>query len=187
MDSYCCGQLNTCVINQIIDSKAYVLGSVFVTTIERFDMSDNRKVKFLPGGIGGKFPNLKEFWAEKCGLTIVRDYSFTEMRNLRYLNLYDNKIAVIESGAFRNLISLKALWLDDNQIETLDDKLLASMVKLEQLYLMRNKIKFLSSAIFNIPGGKLIFVDLRYNTCINWNYDSSQREKLIADLMANCT
>lgn len=178
----------TCLFNQTIDSDAYVLGSTFNTSIEQVFVNRISKVKDLPRQIGEKFPNLKEFSATRCQLTIVRNYYFRNMENLKFLNLRQNKITTIESDAFKDLVSVYWMNLLINMIETFDDKLFATMVNLESLHMNFNKIKILSPKAFSIPGGKLQIVDLSWNVCVNKNYTVPDNwNQLESDLKANCT
>lgn len=155
------------------------------TAVEAVNFWYNADIKFLPRGAGKKFPNLKHLQAVGCGLTVIRKYYFKNMQKLRDLYLENNKIAIIEPGAFKNLISLKYLRLGFNNIKSLDEKLFLTMVRLEFIYLNSNKISELSPSTFQIPGGKLGYVDLYGNVCINRNYYT--KKLLEADIAANCT
>lgn len=180
--------LKTCSIKQAIDSEDYILASPLNITIEEFNIDDNSKIKYLPRGIGIKLPNLKEFWAENCNLSVVRHYYFQNMRKLQNLNMYGNKIVLIESSAFKDLVSVETLNLAFNMIETFDEKLLTSLVNLQKIYLYNNKIKFLSPVAFKIPkNGKLQYVNLEENTCINSPYDLVDLGLLETDIRANCS
>lgn len=180
-------KFNTCVVNQAIDSEHYVLESGLDTTVGQFYISENKKVKFLPANIGEKFPNLKEFRVWGCGLTVLRDFYFQNMTNVKYLDLGYNRISNIESSAFKDLVNLEHLFLNNNMIETLHENLFVTMVKLQLLFLADNKIKLLSPASFKIPRGKLGWVDLRDNTCINDDYVLRNFGQLEAQIKANCT
>lgn len=186
-NSYCCGQLSTCITNQTIESENYVIGSPLNASVERFYISYNKEVKFMPRHIGKKFPNLKELRMTSCGLVVVRDYYFKNMANVQFLGVYDNNIESIKPDAFRYLISVKTLLLAKNKIETLDEKIFVTMVNLQELYVNHNRIKFLSPTTFNIPGGNLEKVYLEGNICIHRWYNSKIMDQLEPDLRANCT
>lgn len=187
VDTRCCGQLYTCFLQQTVDNEAYILGSPLNATVEQFHISDNKKVKFLPGQIGEKFPILKRFWVESCGLIIIRDFYFENMENLDHLNLHNNQIKVIEPGSFKNLVKLDRLNLGSNMIETLDENLFATMVNLEHILLNDNQIQFLSPEAFKIPGGKLEWVILQRNACIDdFYYLVSYSNQMEEDLKKNC-
>lgn len=177
-------------MNQTIAIEEHVLASHFNKTIEEFDISDNKYVKYLPKYIGEKFPNLKEFFAISCGLTLIRDFYFKDMKNLQFLTMTFNKISLIESKAFRDLISLERLWINDNLIETFHNKLFVKMVKLQELSVDNNNIKVLGATTFQIPGGTLELINLESNDCID-GYYGPHGPKTVGDLendiWANCT
>lgn len=147
--------MNACTINQVIGSDAYVLASEPNATVTFFDISSNRQVKYLPREIGEKFPNLKEVAAMQCGLTIVRDHYFKNMRNVENVDLSFNYIASIEAGAFDDMESLKKLSLHFNMIEALDERTFSKLPNLGTLYIDKNKIRYLSPATFQTDSGKL--------------------------------
>lgn len=188
MGSVCCGYLNAClVLNQNIISDDYDLGSEVKTNVEQFEIIYNREVKFLPRNIGEKFPNLKEFRVLNCGLTVVRIHYFKNMQNLKRLMCSFNEITTLEAGAFEDLVNLRWLKFDNNLIETLDAKLFATMMNLEDIRLNDNKIKFLSPETFKIPGGKLDYVLLKSNVCINDYFYSATFDKLERKIRQNCS
>lgn len=172
-----------CGVNQNIDSDSFALDSPINTSVEIFQIDS--QVEYLPRNIADKFPNLKELWAGGRGLTVVRDHYFKDMQKLRFLLLHGNKIASIESKAFADLGSTEEVWLENNTITTLDRKLFITMINLKEIHLNNNKIKFLSSSTFKIPDGKLLYVDLRENVCIDKFY-KSMMAALAADLRTQC-
>lgn len=184
-------EVNTCRIEENIDKSGYehVLKSNVDVTVERFYIRNNKAVKYLPKHIGEKFPNLKMFETVKCGLTFVRDYYFKNMKNLRYLNLYDNHITTIEPKAFDDLVHVESLSLSSNLIQTFDGNLFDFMKNLNTLYLNYNKITFLSSETFVIPNGKLRHVDLQSNACVSAVYETGNLNdfnQLKNDLKTKC-
>lgn len=181
------GTIN-CIVTEAIDSEDYVLGSKRNTSIELFNVTDNRLLQFLPRHIGKKLPNLKDFLAWNCRLTVVRDFYFKNVGSLEFLSLADNQIATIEANAFDDLVSLRLLRLQNNLIETLDEKLFEKLVNMREISLLGNKIKFLSATTFQLLGGKLYLVDLRWNVCIDQGYKMIQNlNQIESDLRANCT
>lgn len=181
-------ELSNCRVDQVIDSKDFVLASPTNTSIEKFDATANRRTKFLPRHVGKKLPNLKEFDARHCGLTILLEFYFKGMRSLENLNLRGNQITTIEPKTFDDLVGLRFLSLHDNRIETLDRKLFVKMVNLTNIFLTSNKIKFLSPSTFTIPGNeKLSMVSLSGNVCINGSYNGrSNLNQLETDLKVKC-
>lgn len=184
--------LNTCSLNQTIDSEDYVIGSSVNATIKLFDISYKEEVKHMPNDIGEKFPYLSALRAMNCSLTIVLKSYFKNMRKLHLLSLSFNKITSIEADSFKDLIKLKNLWLDNNMIETLDENLFKTMITLGFVKLNNNKIKFLSPETFKIFGVKLEYMDLKSNVCIDKLYGSKEYDldnlhNLELNLKTNCT
>lgn len=180
--------LESCVFNkQTVDSEDIVLGSPLNTTVKRFSIYQNEKVKFLPRHIGVKLPNLAEIHASFCGLKSVRDYYLKDMKNLEVLILSSNEIATIEPEAFKDLINLKWLSLNYNFIQTIDKKIFATMVNLQDLDLKGNKIKFLIPTTFEASGVKPYSVDLKENICIDHLYLPKEVANLDEDIKAKCS
>lgn len=139
----------------------------------------------IPRQIGAKFPNLYDFQVYRSRITVVRSFFFEGMTKLEYMALSSFSSATIETGAFKDLISLKKLFLDCG-IETLEENVFATMINLEEIYLNNNQIKVLSPTTFNISGGKLRFVNLQSNFCIDKFYWLNELPRLEADIAAKC-
>lgn len=175
-----------CTVTQSIDSEQYVFGSTLNSTIESVHFQNNKKVEFLPREIGKKSSSLRIIDANGCGLTVVRDFYFKNLKNLRSLFLDHNQIKTIEPSAFADLARMIELNLHNNLIETLDEKLFVTTPQLSLIYLNHNKIKFLSPSTFNVP--RLWAIHLGSNVCINDLYmESHDIEQMKLDLKANCT
>lgn len=179
--------LRICFVNQVIDSEDYVLASPITAIVESFKMSYNRDIRFLPKQIGQKFPVLQYFEANGCGLTILRDHYFKDMRFLRKLHLSGNLIKTIESNSFTDLVSVELLVIVNNKIETLPKSLFITMVKLEGVHLEYNKIKSLNPGMFTIMKGQLSLINLEDNICIDRLYKNDNLYQLYDDLKSNCT
>lgn len=177
--------INICFINQAIDDEETVLGTEVDQAVVIFSSQYRKDVKFIPKRIGQKLPNLTSFFVNNCSLTIVRDYNFKDLTNLRVLDLTDNQIVTIESAAFKDQTELKYLNLMNNRIETLDVYIFKTMTELEAIDLRFNLIKVLSPQTFTIPGENLKDVYLAGNICIRKNYKYSLN-KLINDLKTKC-
>lgn len=164
--------IKTCFIEESNEEEDTVLGTTNDLDVLAFISQKNKLVKFIPKSIGEKLPNLKYFFMNGCSLTIVRDYHFKDMRQLRLLNLDSNRIATIERGSFNDLTRLKTLYLGTNQLETLDEKLFATMTGLQHIDLSFNKLKVLSPRTFPISGGRLSEVLLEGNVCTYINFST---------------
>lgn len=170
-----------CEVGQDIESEDYVLVSKPDATIKACQVSNNRQVKFLPRHVSEKFPGLTTFSAIQCGLTILRDFYFMGMQTLERLFLSNNFIALIEPKAFKDLTSVVELSLKGNLIEILEGNHFSTMINLHYLLLSDNKIKVLSVDTFKIPDGKLNYVELQSNTCINGIYNMTMLESALQE------
>lgn len=185
MDSVRSGKINTCSVIKTIYSDNYTIESGTDDTVGAFQINANKEQKYLPNNIGEKFPNLKEFRANSCGFTIVRNHYFKRLAQLRFLNLYRNEISSIESGSFDDLVGLEVLGLSYNEISFLDRMLFAALTKLEKIYLSKNKIQTLSPTTFDILGGQLRILDLSENVCVDKYYNANNFFQVEQDL-SNC-
>lgn len=174
----------TCAIEQNIDNERYVIGTRDDPTVESF-LIQNTSVTSIPRDIGAKFPNLYEFQVYRSLITVVRNFFFKDMTQLQYMSLSCFSPATIETGAFKDLVSLKKLFFDC-RLETLDQNIFATMTNLEEIYLNNNQFKLLSPTTFKIPGGKLRYVNLQANVCIDKFYWLNQFPRLEADIAAKC-
>lgn len=139
----------------------------------------------IPRDIGAKFPNLYEFQVYRSRITNVRNFFFKDMKKLLYLSLTSFIDATVESDAFKDLVSLKKLFLDCSVV-TLDRDIFATTINLEEIYLNNNKIKTLDPRTFKITGGRLRFVNLQANVCIDKLYWLNDFARLEADITAKC-
>lgn len=179
-------RIQTCVVKPRIDSDFFVIKSKSNATVLGFAIHNKPDAKFLPRNIGETFPKLEEVTAYNCSLSIIRNFYFENMRNVRYMDLSSNQIAVIEKGSFRDLFSVKYLYLGNNRIDTLDNDLLKAMVNLKDLDLAHNRINSLDPTTFMNSGGQLLEVNLLSNECINGSYDAVQFDRLETDIKTNC-
>lgn len=178
-----------CVFNETVENDKYVLRSELDKVVERFETRNNLNVKHLPQNIAKQFPNMKSVTVVSCALTIVRDIYFINMRRLESLTLDKNKIATIEPRAFLDLFNVESLSIKGNLIQTLHENVFKTMAKLERLFLNNNQVKFLSPATLEIPDGRLHFLDLSGNVCIDDYYhgDGPNAKHLEAHLINKCT
>lgn len=155
-------------------------------TILNFEIIENKNVFFLPRKIGLKFPNLEEFTAKKCSLSIIRSFYFDFMRRVQFIDLSFNEISIIEKRSFRDLFRLKYLFLGNNRIEDLDKEMFQALVNLKYLDVSYNKIKSLETTVFSIAGGSLFEVNLLSNTCINGTYEGNEIISMKAHFETRC-
>lgn len=169
-----------------MESDFFIIASESSNLVLSFSIRNKQNARFLPRHIGIKFPNLEEFTASKCSLSIIRNFYFDKMRRVQYMDLSFNEIAVVEKGSFKDLFSVKYLFLGNNRIETLDSELFQVMVNLKTLDLAHNSISSLDPATFTIQGGKILEVNLLSNACINGLYVANDFFRLKTDVRSKC-
>lgn len=162
--------IKACIIQEEINEEDTVLGSEYDARVLAYRSERSQLIKFIPKRISEQLPSLKLFSVIRCGLTIVRDFNFKDMKQLNILELPNNRIATVEPGSFNDLTELVKLDLSSNKIEILDEGLFATMVTLQDIRLAFNKIKALGPKTFTIPDGQLYNVFLVGNDCIDKNY-----------------
>jgi Leucine-rich repeat (LRR) protein len=87
--------------------------------------------------------------ASKNSIPKLEDNSILNIPNLLRIDLRDNKIIEISSGAFNGLPKLMCIYLDNNFIEELRVGTFDPLAKLKVLGLQNNKIKILTEGIFD--------------------------------------
>ncbi|KAG5684223.1 hypothetical protein PVAND_013461 [Polypedilum vanderplanki] len=146
-------ELETCDIeNQIIDAKGFKIVSaddgVERSNLKAISFAQNKNIKFLPENIGKFAPNLVEFSARNASLQVLSKKNFAGLKNLRSLNLADNKIKHIDPDAFDDLSSLEELDLSGNELEILDEDVFAKLKNLKTLRIGNNKFHSIHHNLF---------------------------------------
>jgi len=104
--------------------------------------------------------------------------AFTDMPELKYLDLSYNHLPIVKRGAFRNLPSLVGLRLDYNSIISLEEESFTDLLSLETLILTKNGIAAIRRGTFrNLPS--LEKLPSRSCTSIGTCWRTSQKEPSI--------
>ena len=94
--------------------------------------------------------NLKTLIAfQSRSLTTLPADIFTDLTNLKTLNLYSNGLTDLDRTLFNPLTSLTSLNLFDNALTTLDAEIFDGLIALETLNLQSNALTMLPSDIFD--------------------------------------
>ncbi|XP_023242313.1 protein toll-like [Centruroides sculpturatus] len=88
-----------------------------------------------------------------------------ELRNLRILTLYNNRLRDIPRGFFKNLTLLTYLDLSDNQIENFSEDIFSDLFSLEILRIKNNKLTVLPENLLSSLA-QLIGLEISGNTGI---------------------
>lgn len=147
------GDLTTCEPNLLDTSRDKTLESILSWPLNR-DQSDftqlyseHQNVVHFPANLHLKFPNLEaiKFW--------------------------DSRVKFVDNFDLRGLSKLRFLNLDDNEIEVLQADLFLFNTQLLEVHLKNNKLKYIAIRILT-PLTRLKVANLQNNLCINENADS---------------
>lgn len=106
--------------------------------------------------------NLRFLRLYQCKLAVITWEMFEGLRELKTLSLEGNEIAKIPEFAFYGMPNLKVLILSDNKLIDIQSDSLAGLFNLEHLDLSRNQLQHLSVVTF-APFLNLYSLDIRHN------------------------
>lgn len=98
----------------------------------------------------------------KCGLTDIKESSFTAFSKLQFLDISFGSYSILQKNLFSRLPSLNSLLLNDGAIAEVDDTAFFNLTKLMHLSLKHNKISKIRSRMF-ASLESLWVLDLSYN------------------------
>ncbi|CAD6994601.1 chaoptin isoform X1 [Ceratitis capitata] len=154
--------------------------------------------------------SLQELDFSNNKITSMSDTSFHFLKNLRLLELHDNRIEQVMKGTFQgdihskleeislrfnhltqisqhtffDLEALRKLHLDDNKIERVERRAFMNLDELEHLSLRGNKLNNLADESFqNLP--KLETLDMAFNNLPNFNFDYFDQVGTLSTLNVN--
>lgn len=132
--------------------------------VKKFDISYQKKVKYLPIKVGEFFSNLSHYTSEGCEVETIARKNFQDLPTLKSLNI-ESLLKEISRDAFYDLIELTDLWLNRNRIEKFDRLLLIHNPNLKNFGLAWNKIKSLHGSTFS-RNLKLEWINLAHNSLL---------------------
>jgi Leucine-rich repeat (LRR) protein len=140
------------------------------------------KIDFLPKEIPKEFPNLKGLDFGHSELPVIKSDLFPEdFRGLEILYFGDCQIESIEPFAFQHLTNLKWLNLFDNKIQSLPYNLFQNNQKLTDLYFDVNQIDSISPNLFkNLR--QLKWVSFWNNHCVREQFGCKECSRPLSDL-----
>lgn len=116
-----------------------------VRVFEKHDGKDVQEVEIqdihldkFPRGIGKAFPCLKRLWIVNCGIQKISRRDFSDLGNLKTLNLKRNFITELKDGVFDKLPGLVYLSLSHNYISHIDTKIFEPLKNLDRLNMQTN-------------------------------------------------
>ncbi|XP_017122826.1 chaoptin [Drosophila elegans] len=154
--------------------------------------------------------SLQELDFSNNHISSMSDTSFHFLKNLRLLELHDNRIEQVLKGTFQgdihskleeislrfnhltsvsqhtffDLEALRKLQLDDNKIDKIERRAFMNLDELEYLSLRGNKMNNLADESFqNLP--KLEILDMAFNQLPNFNFDYFDQVGTLSNLNVN--
>lgn len=132
---------------------------------------NNKHLQTLPRNLGAQLPSLRVLSAKNSSLSSLHANNFTDMVNVKQLDLSHNGIVRIPTATFHqlpnlddlllsaNLIesiepnafppSLRVLRLNGNRLKTLNATMFAAVRHLQKLHLQSNQIERISPGVFD--------------------------------------
>lgn len=129
--------------------------------VEKFDITYEAKIPFIPIQIFEKFMNLEQLQMS-TGLKELHYDDFENAWNLHNLTISDNKLGHIPSCVFARAKHLTEIRLDGNEILHLDNDAFNGLNELYFLSLNKNRLITLKSFAFN-GAPHLTELHLEYN------------------------
>jgi Leucine-rich repeat (LRR) protein len=135
------------------------------TTYIRFQESG--RVTHVPQNLHEEFRNITELQITESEIPIVKNNLLgPQFSRIEELDLYNNKIQIVEDGAFKHLHNLEWIGLYKNQIKSLSRGVFQNNRKLKEIHLDDNKIKMIAPETFQHLN-QLTWVPLTGNDCVN--------------------
>jgi Leucine-rich repeat (LRR) protein len=117
-------------------------------------------------------------------IAIIEENAFANLKNLRTLNVHDNKLNVF-SSFLNNMAELRNISIAQNNLSVFRKEILRNNKKIEYIWLDNNAIKHLKADTFD-GMVNLIYVNLRNNTCINDDYYKEAFQSMKNKISENC-
>lgn len=98
---------------------------------------NGQKLNYLPTNMHSYFTKLRVIYVNNCGLKEINRKEL-QFPNLKYINLQNNSLEVIESDLFAYNPILRAIELQNNKIKDVKWEAFASLTALTYLYIQNN-------------------------------------------------
>jgi Leucine-rich repeat (LRR) protein len=121
---------------------------------------------FIPAGFSAFLPNINELYIMSSGLKFISRSNFKELKNLKSISFYRNKIDELPENVFYDLTKLEFLSFNENQIVDLPPFVFYRLKNLVELSLRKNKLYWIPAGVFK-GNKKLKYLSLSHNE-INW-------------------
>lgn len=108
--------------------------------LETLILSGNQIVEINESVLFTDLSNLKILQLDNNKLKSIKPRIFQSLKLLERLDLDRNEIENIYTDSFVGLMSVKTLWLNNNKISSIKPRTFESMKQLERLYLHKNQL-----------------------------------------------
>jgi hypothetical protein len=138
-------------------------------------------VDFVDIEILKRFPNLNGLQFLGSNIPSLKNIFTVELKMIQYLDLWSNKIKVLEAHVFDELVELQWIDLSTNEIKEILHPIFVKNKKLEYISLSTNKIQTLHPNLFEgLP--RLEEVRFQWNRKIYKKFDQSNMKMLKEEL-----
>jgi hypothetical protein len=96
--------------------------------------ADAARFEYFPRGLEKFFKNLQSIFINYSRLREIRQIDLRPFTKLRHIDLYDNKIEVLEQDLFKYNRELEEIWMSNNNIKVVDMTAFDGLRKLKALY-----------------------------------------------------
>ena len=104
--------------------------------------------------------NLETLWLRSGESLVLQDDVFSELVNLRRLDLHQSRLTALPAGVFSGLGSLEELWLSSNRLTVLPPDVFSGLANLRRLFLGHNGLTALPPTVFSgLPNLERLHLD----------------------------
>ena len=112
-----------------------------------------------PGDFSG-LDNLETLWLRSGESLVLQDDVFSDLVNLRRLDLHQSGLTALPAGVFSGLGSLEELWLSSNRLTVLPPDVFSGLANLRRLFLGHNGLTALPPTVFSgLPNLERLHLD----------------------------
>ncbi|XP_070507881.1 uncharacterized protein [Chironomus tepperi] len=119
-------------------------------------------INYFPKDLEKQFPNLIVILLNLVQLKEIRQTDLKPFTDLRYLDLFENKIEFLEADLFKYNRRLEVIWLSNNKIKFIDDNVFQGL-GITSLFLAYNEC--VSKSVNDNPTSLMYFLDLIKISC----------------------
>ena len=108
--------------------------------LDHYDLTDISLLKHVK--------NVTELYLEGNQITTIPKETFSQMNQLRFLNLRSNLLTALDKETFAHNSQLRELYLSSNVLSGIEEGTFETLTQLDQLDLSKNRMNALSNGVF---------------------------------------